>query len=111
MRCCGVSLIFPLLAVALVMRLVVLMACRFGAGGRGPLLAVVGVLVMRARWPGLASLVVSLWSAGGVALCSVVAHTPRLLPGAAGGTAARLLLGCLTWGPVRVLHGGKRSSS
>ena len=45
-----------------------------------------------------------------MALCSVVAHASRLLSVAAGGATARLLLGRLTGGPVRVLRGGERSS-
>lgn len=53
---CGVSLIFPLLAVALVVWFVVLVT--FDAGGGGALLPVMAALVIGTRRPGLASLVV-----------------------------------------------------
>lgn len=99
---CRVSHIFPLLAIALVVWLVALMT--FGAGG-GALLSVVAALMVRTRHPGLSSLVASRWSAGSVALCSVIVDNRRLFSVGAG-APARLLLGCLTRRAIRVRIAG-----
>lgn len=99
---CRVSHIFPLLAVALVVWLVVLVT--FGAGG-GALLPVVAALKLRMRYPGLSSLVASRWSAGSVALCAVITDNSSLFSVSAG-ALARLLLGCFTRRAIRVRIAG-----
>lgn len=96
---CRVSHIFPPLAGGLVVvRLVARMAF---ATGEVVLLPVMATLLVRTRHPGLSSLVASRWSAGSVALCSVIADSSRLFS-VSTGSSAGLLFGSLTRCTIRV---------